>query len=187
MSSDIMSRELDYKKFSMIYAGAQKNIGPSGVTLVIIKKDLVKKCADNITSMLSYKTHFDKDSLYNTPPSFGIYIINLVLDWLNSKGGLKGIEKINEEKASLLYNILDESDFYKGTAAAEDRSLMNVTFRLPSEDLEKRFIEESVKEGFVGLKGHRSVGGCRASIYNAMPMESVKVLAEFMKEFERKS
>jgi len=187
MSSDIMSRELDYKKFSMIYAGAQKNIGPSGVTLVIIKKDFVHKGADNITSMLSYKTHFEKDSLYNTPPSFGIYIINLVLDWVNSKGGLKGIEKINEKKAALLYNIIDESDFYKGTAAAEDRSLMNVTFRLPSEDLEKRFIEESVKEGFVGLKGHRSVGGCRASIYNAMPIESVKILVEFMKEFERKS
>ena len=185
MSSDIMSKKLDISKFGLIYAGAQKNIGPSGVTLVIIRDDLVKNSADGITTMLSYKTHADKKSLYNTPPSFGIYIIKLVTDWLIELGGLDEIEKINAEKAGLLYDKFDSGDFYNGTANKEDRSKMNVTFRLQSEELEKKFIEEATAAGFVGLKGHRSVGGCRASIYNAMPLESVQELVKFMDEFEK--
>ncbi|MCK4889856.1 MAG: 3-phosphoserine/phosphohydroxythreonine transaminase [Candidatus Aminicenantes bacterium] len=185
MSSDIMSKKLDISKFGLIYAGAQKNIGPSGVTLVIIRDDLVKNSADGITTMLSYKTHTDKKSLYNTPPSFGIYIIKLVTDWLIELGGLDEIEKINAEKAGLLYDKYDSGDFYNGTANKEDRSKMNVTFRLQSEELEKKFIEEATAAGFVGLKGHRSVGGCRASIYNAMPLESVQELVKFMDEFEK--
>ena len=185
MSSDIMSKKLDISKFGLIYAGAQKNIGPSGVTLVIIRDDLVKNSADGITTMLSYKTHTDKKSLYNTPPSFGIYIIKLVTDWLIELGGLDEIEKINAEKAGLLYDKFDSGDFYNGTANKEDRSKMNVTFRLQSEELEKKFIEEATAAGFVGLKGHRSVGGCRASIYNALPLESVQELVKFMDEFEK--
>ncbi len=187
MSSDILSRDIDFSKFSMIYAGAQKNIGPSGVTLVILKNSMVEKCNEGLTTMLSYKTHVEKESLYNTPPSFGIYMINLVMHWIESSGGLKKIEELNKEKSDLLYNEIDSGDFYTGTAAKNDRSKMNVTFRLPSEELEKRFIEESVKEGFLGLKGHRSVGGCRASIYNAMPIDGVRTLVDFMKEFERNS
>ena len=185
MSSDIMSKKLDISKFGLIYAGAQKNIGPSGVTLVIIRDDLVKNSADGITTMLSYKIHAEKKSLYNTPPSFGIYIIKLVTDWLIELGGLDEIEKINAKKAGLLYDKFDSGDFYNGTANKEDRSKMNVTFRLQSEELEKKFIEEATAAGFVGLKGHRSVGGCRASIYNAMPLESVQELVKFMDEFEK--
>ncbi len=185
MSSDIMSKKLDISKFGLIYAGAQKNIGPSGVTLVIIRDDLVKNSADGITTMLSYKTHAEKKSLYNTPPSFGIYIIKLVTDWLIELGGLDEIEKINAEKAGLLYDKFDSGDFYNGTANKEDRSKMNVTFRLQSEELEKKFIEEATAAGFIGLKGHRSVGGCRASIYNALPLESVQELVKFMDEFEK--
>ncbi len=185
MSSDIMSKKLDISKFGLIYAGAQKNIGPSGVTLVIIRDDLVKNSADGITTMLSYKTHAEKKSLYNTPPSFGIYIIKLVTDWLIELGGLDEIEKINAEKAGLLYDKFDSDDFYNGTANKEDRSKMNVTFRLQSEELEKKFIEEATAAGFIGLKGHRSVGGCRASIYNALPLESVQELIKFMDEFEK--
>ncbi len=185
MSSDIMSRKLDMSKFGLIYAGAQKNIGPSGVTLVIIRDDLVEKSADGLTTMLSYKTHAEKKSLYNTPPSFGIYLIKLVTDWLIDLGGIDAIEKINEKKASLIYNKLDSGDFYNGTAAKEDRSKMNVTFRLKSEELEKKFIEEATAAGLIGLKGHRSVGGCRASIYNALPLESVQALVTFMDEFEK--
>ncbi len=185
MSSDIMSKKLDISNFGLIYAGAQKNIGPSGVTLVIIRDDLVKNSADGITTMLSYKTHAEKKSLYNTPPSFGIYIIKLVTDWLIELGGLDEIEKINAEKAGLLYDKFDSGDFYNGTANKEDRSKMNVTFRLPSEELEKKFIEEATAAGFIGLKGHRSVGGCRASIYNALPLESVQELVKFMDEFEK--
>lgn len=187
MSSDIMSRELDISRFGLIYAGAQKNIGPSGVTVVIIRDDLVEKSADNVTTMLSYKTHVEKKSLYNTPPSFGIYILKLVMDWLEERGGIGEIEKINNRKAKLLYDKIDSSSLYTGTANVKDRSGMNVTFRLSSEELEAKFLAESAGEGFVGLKGHRSVGGCRASIYNAMPVESVEKLVRFMDEFERKS
>ncbi|MCK5221136.1 MAG: 3-phosphoserine/phosphohydroxythreonine transaminase, partial [Candidatus Aminicenantes bacterium] len=185
MSSDIMSKKLDISKFGMIYAGAQKNIGPSGVTLVIIRDDLVQNSADGITTMLSYKTHADKKSLYNTPPSFGIYLIKLVTDWLIDLGGIEAIEKINENKANLLYNKIDSGNFYNGTANREDRSKMNITFRLKSEELEKKFIEEATAAGLIGLKGHRSVGGCRASIYNALPLESVQELVKFMDEFEK--
>ncbi len=185
MSSDIMSKKLDISKFGMIYAGAQKNIGPSGVTLVIIRDDLVENSAEGLTSMLSYKIHAEKKSLYNTPPAFGIYIIKLVTDWLIKLGGLDAIAKINAEKAGLLYDKFDSGDFYNGTANIEDRSKMNVTFRLKSEELEKKFIEEATAAGFIGLKGHRSVGGCRASIYNALPLESVQELVKFMDEFEK--
>ena len=172
-------------KFGLIYAGAQKNIGPSGVTLVIIRDDLVQNSADGVTTMLSYKTHAEKKSLYNTPPSFGIYLIKLVTDWLIDLGGIDAIEKINEKKAGLIYGKIDSGDFYNGTANIEDRSKMNVTFRLKSEDLEKKFIAEATAAGLIGLKGHRSVGGCRASIYNALPLESVQALVKFMDEFEK--
>ncbi|MEN8221717.1 MAG: 3-phosphoserine/phosphohydroxythreonine transaminase [Acidobacteriota bacterium] len=185
MSSDIMSRKLDISKFGLIYAGAQKNIGPSGVTLVIIRDDLVQNSAEGLTTMLSYKTHAEKKSLYNTPPSFGIYLIKLVTDWLIDLGGIDAIEKINEKKAGLLYEKIDSGDFYNGTANVEDRSKMNVTFRLKSEELEKKFIAEATAAGLIGLKGHRSVGGCRASIYNALPLESVQELVKFMDEFEK--
>ncbi len=185
MSSDIMSKKLDMSKFGLIYAGAQKNIGPSGVTLVIIRDDLVQNSADSLTTMLSYKTHAEKKSLYNTPPSFGIYLIKLVTDWLIDLGGIDAIEKINEKKAKLIYDKIDSGDFYNGTASVEDRSKMNVTFRLKSEELEKKFIEEATAAGLIGLKGHRSVGGCRASIYNALPLESVQALVKFMDEFEK--
>lgn len=188
MSSDILSRPLDMKKFGLIYAGAQKNIGPAGVCMVIIRKDMLEKAADNLPSMLMYKTYAESNSLYNTPPCFTIYAIQLVLKWLEeSVGGLAKMEVINKEKAALLYDLFDSSSFYKGTADADSRSLMNVTFRLPSEDLEKRFVEEATKNSLGGLKGHRSVGGCRASIYNAMPVAGVKALVDFMKEFERKN
>jgi len=185
MSSDIMSKKLDMSKFGLIYAGAQKNIGPSGVTLVIIRDDLVQNSAEGITTMLSYKTHAEKRSLYNTPPSFGIYLVKLVTDWLIDLGGIEEIEKINEKKAGLIYDKIDSGDFYNGTANVEDRSKMNVTFRLKSEDLEKKFIAEATAYGLIGLKGHRSVGGCRASIYNALPLESVQALVKFMDEFEK--
>ncbi len=187
MSSDIMSRPLDISKFGLIYAGAQKNIGPSGVTLVIIRDDLVNDSADGLTTMLSYKTHAEKKSMYNTPPAFGIYIIKLVTDWLEDRGGIQAVEKVNTQKADLIYNKLDSGEFYRGTANKNDRSKMNITFRLQNEELEKKFIEEATSEGFIGLKGHRSVGGCRASIYNALPLESVEELVKFMDEFERKN
>lgn len=187
MSSDIFSKELDVSDFGLIYAGAQKNMGPSGVTLVIIRDDLVEGAADNLTSMLSYKIHVEKKSLYNTPPCFGIYIIKLVLDWIEQQGGIKTIEAINEKKANLLYGCIDNSGLYQGTAAIQDRSNMNVTFKLDSEEMDRRFIKEATDSGFVGLKGHRSVGGCRASIYNAMSLEGVEKLVDFMKEFEKKN
>ncbi len=186
MSSDIFSRRIDFKNIGLIYAGAQKNIGPAGVTLVIMRNDLVEACADNLTTMLSYKTHAKEKSLYNTPPCFAIYIIKLVMDWIEGKGGLAAIEKINEQKAQAIYGIIDHSSgYYKGTANVKDRSKMNVTFRLPSEELEEKFINEAKKAGFIGLKGHRSVGGCRASIYNAMGLDGVLALTQFMEKFAR--
>jgi phosphoserine aminotransferase len=184
MSSDIFSRRIDFKNIGMIYAGAQKNIGPAGVTLVIMRNDLVEGSADGLTTMLSYKTHAKEKSMYNTPPCFAIYIIKLVMDWIESNGGLAGIEKINDEKAKTIYDAIDGSNgYYKGTAALKDRSKMNVTFRLPSEELEEKFINDAKKAGFIGLKGHRSVGGCRASIYNAMPLAGVNALTQFMNQF----
>jgi phosphoserine aminotransferase len=187
MSSDIFSRKIQVSDFGLIYAGAQKNMGPAGVTLVIIRDDLVESSADNLTSMLSYKTHVEKKSLYNTPPCFAIYIIKLVLDWLEIQGGVSAIEETNAKKANLLYTTIDDSSLYRGTAAPEDRSKMNVTFRLTSEELEAKFIQEANEKGFIGLKGHRSVGGCRASIYNAMPLDGVEKLAEFMRTFEKEN
>ncbi|MBU2550360.1 MAG: 3-phosphoserine/phosphohydroxythreonine transaminase [Proteobacteria bacterium] len=186
MSSDILSRPFNIRPFGMIYAGAQKNLGPSGVTLVVIRQDMVERVQDPLPSMLSYKTHVDKNSLYNTPPVFGIYVIGLVLKWLEETiGGLTAMSRINEQKAALMYDYMDENGFYTPTADKDSRSLMNVTFRLPNEDLEKRFVDEALSNGLGGLKGHRSVGGCRASIYNAVTLEAVETLVNFMKEFAR--
>ncbi len=185
MSSDINCRKIDVSKFALIYAGAQKNMGPSGVTIVIIREDLLERSPDNLPTMLSYKIIGGKDSLYNTPPTFAIYIVKLVLEWMKAQGGLEKIEAVNRQKARLLYDILDQSDFYKGTARKDSRSLMNVTFRLPNEELEKKFVAEALENGMLGLKGHRSVGGIRASIYNAVPLEAVERLADFMKKFEK--
>jgi len=187
MSSDINCREFDVSKFGLIYAGAQKNMGPSGVTIVIIREDLMEQSPDDIPTMTSYKIIGGKDSLYNTPPTFGIYLIKLVVEWIENMGGLGELEKVNKNKANLLYNQIDNSDFYKGTVGEDDRSIMNVTFRLPSEELEQQFIAETLTAGMIGLKGHRSVGGCRASIYNAVPLKAIETLIDFMKEFEKKN
>lgn len=187
MSSDIMSRPFDAAPFGLIYAGAQKNIGPSGSALVIIRGDMLERTPHNLPTMLKYATFADKNSMFNTPACVVIYTINLVLKWLEETiGGLEKMAEINQKKGSIIYDFIDQSGFYQGTAARESRSLMNVTFRLPSEALEKKFVREALEEGLGGLKGHRSVGGCRASIYNASGVEAVKALVEFMKEFERK-
>jgi phosphoserine aminotransferase len=185
MSSDIGCRPLDISKFGLIYAGAQKNMGPSGLTIVIIREDLMARSPANIPTLISYKIIGGKESLYNTPPTFGIYINKLILQWLKNMGGLEKMEKINREKAALIYDILDTSDFYRGTVEKESRSMMNVTFRLPAEDLEKKFVEKAIENGMIGLKGHRSVGGIRASIYNAVSLDAVRTLTDFMQEFER--
>lgn len=184
-SSDIMSRPIAVEKYGLIYAGAQKNLGPSGVTLAVIRKDCAEMGRSDLPSMLQYRTHIQSDSCNNTPPTFPIYIMKLVLEWLKKKGGLEGIAKENEAKAKLLYDCLDSSDFWRTPVEKESRSLMNVVFRLPSEDLEKKLIAEAEEAGFAGLKGHRSVGGLRASIYNAMPIEGVQGLVAKMKDFER--
>jgi phosphoserine aminotransferase len=187
-SSDILSRKIDVNKYALIYAGAQKNMGPSGVTFVIIRKDMLERSADSLPTMLNYKVHAENDSLYNTPSVFGIYIIGLVAKWLLKNGGVDAMYKTNLEKAELLYKCIDESEgFYKGHAQKESRSLMNVTWRLPSEELEKKLISEATKAGFDGLKGHRSVGGLRASIYNAFPKKGVEDLVEFMNAFKAKN
>jgi phosphoserine aminotransferase len=186
MSSDIMSRPLDVDKFGMIYAGAQKNIGPAGVCLVIIRDDLLQRTPQTLPSMLKYTTYAEKNSMYNTPPCFAIYTLQLIMKWLEETiGGLDKMDAFNRKKAALLYDLLDSGSFYKGTAEPDSRSLMNVTFRLPSEDLEKRFVAEATESGLGGLKGHRSVGGCRASIYNATPIEAIEALVDFMKTFEK--
>jgi len=186
MSSDIFSRPLDADKFGMIYAGAQKNIGPSGICMVIVRDDMMKLIPDDLPSMLDYNTFFKKNSLYNTPPTFAIYTVQLVLKWIDETvGGLSAMAQRNQEKADMLYNYMDSTDFYRPTADKDSRSLMNITFRLPSEDQEKQFIEEATNNGLAGLKGHRSVGGCRASVYNAMPPEGVQALVDFMKTFEK--
>lgn len=185
MSSDILSIPFNINKFGLIYAGAQKNLGPSGVTVVIIRKDLLEKANSNIPTMMKYSIHAKNNSLYHTPPTFGIYMLGEVLRWIQDIGGLKEITKRNEEKAKLIYDAIDESKgFYIGHAEPASRSLMNITFRLRNEDLEKKFLTEACKEGFVGLNGHRSVGGCRASTYNAVPYENCKALSEFMYHFK---
>lgn len=188
MSSDFLSRPFDVSPFGLIYAGAQKNLGPAGCAVVLIREDMLERSPKDLPTLLRYPIYTENNSLYNTPPCFVIYAIGLVLKWLEETvGGLEKMAKINEEKAKLLYDVIDRSGFYRGTAQKESRSLMNVTFRLASEELEKRFLSEAQKNGLGGLKGHRSVGGCRASLYNAVGLDSVKALVSFMEEFERKN
>lgn len=187
MSSNILSEVYDVSKFGLIYAGAQKNMGPAGVTVVIIRDDLVKEVDPQIPTMLQYKIHADSGSLYNTPPCYSIYICGLVYEWVKKNGGVEAMQKINEEKAQLLYDCIDNSKLFRGTVEKYDRSLMNVNFVTGSEDLDKKFIKEAAERGIVNIKGYRTVGGMRASIYNAMPVEGVKALVEFMKEFEVKN
>jgi len=188
MSSHIMDKVIDPKKFGVIYAGAQKNIGPAGVTLVIVREDLLDRVPENTPTMQKWKTHAEKDSLFNTGPCWAIYMCKLSLEHLKSIGGVPAIEKINREKAKLLYDAIDKSDgFYKGHAKTDSRSLMNVTFNLKTPELEAKCVAEGLEKGLVGLKGHRSIGGMRASIYNAMPKEGVKALVDFMKEFQEEN
>jgi phosphoserine aminotransferase len=179
------SRPIDVSKYGLIYAGAQKNLGPSGLTLVIVRDDLAKRGPASLPTMLQYGVHVENKSMYNTPPVFGVYVMRLVLKWLIKEGGLAAIEKKNVRKAQKLYAEIDRTGFYRGHAHKDSRSLMNVTFRLPSEELEKKFAKDSTAAGLDGLKGHRSVGGLRASIYNAFPEAGVDALISFMQEFER--
>ena len=188
-SSEMFSRPIDVSRHALIYAGAQKNLGPAGVTVVIVRDDMVTRSAgrkSSLPTMLCYAVHAENNSLYNTPPTFAVYALGLVMKWLLEQGGLPAMARINERKAAKLYAEIDRSGFYRGTARKEHRSLMNVTFRLPSDDLEKAFVQESKAAGLEGLKGHRSVGGIRASIYNAFPEEGIDLLVGFMKEFERR-
>ena len=186
-SSDMFSRPIDVSKYGLIYAGAQKNLGPSGVTLVIIREDLLARSQKSLHTMLNYAVHAENGSMYNTPPCFGIYLMGLVMKWGLAQGGLDAINAANTRKASKLYAEVDRSGFYRGTADKAGRSRMNITFRLPSEDLEKTFVKESTAAGLDGLKGHRSVGGMRASIYNAFPEAGIDALVAFMQEFEKKN
>jgi phosphoserine aminotransferase len=183
MSSSFMSRPLDVSRFGLIYAGAQKNVGPAGLCIVIVREDLLGTTLPGTPSMFDYKIHADNDSMYNTPPTYPIYICGLVLEWLKQKGGLAGMEKINIAKANLLYDFLDSTDFYHCPVAKADRSRMNVPFTLKDTRLDEEFLRRAKEHGLLQLKGHRSVGGMRASIYNAMPPEGVKTLVEFMREF----
>ena len=184
-SSEMFSRPIDISRFGLVYSGAQKNLGPSGVTLVIIREDLLERASDTLPSMLNYKVQAENNSLYNTPNTFGIYILGLTVRWVRSLGGLPAVAAINQRKAGKIYAEIDRTGFYRGTARKDSRSLMNVTFRLGTEELEKMFVKESTAAGLDGLKGHRSVGGMRASIYNAFPEAGVDALVEFMREFER--
>lgn len=186
MSSDMLSRPVDFKRFSLIYAGVQKNLGPAGVVIVVAKKSLIEKSSDALPTMLRYDTFYKKNSLYNTPPAFSIYIVGKVAAWIKSCGGLEEMARRNAIKAKLLYDAIDGSDgFYRGHADKDSRSFMNVTFRLPNEELEKKFVTEALEKNLSGVKGHRSVGGMRASIYNAMPIEGAEALADFMNQFRR--
>ena len=188
MSSDILSRVFDPSPFGLIYAGAQKNLGPAGVTVVIIREDMLERIPKNLPTMLRYSTFVESNSLYNTPPCFAIYVVDLVLEWLEETvGGLEKMEAINRKKAKILYDYLDSQNFYTCPVAPEDRSMMNVVFRLPSPELEDKFVKEAEKARLVGLKGHRSVGGCRASLYNAVTVEAVQALVDFMQEFAQKN
>jgi len=184
-SSDMYSRPIDVSRYGLIYAGAQKNLGPSGVVLVIIRDDLVEAGPKTLPTMLQYRTHAAEKSLYNTPPTFGIYVMGEVFKWIQGQGGLAAMAELNESKARLLYDFIDQSDFYRGTAQADSRSRMNVCFRAPTEELENKFVAEATKRGLDGLKGHRNAGGMRASIYNACPRAGVEALVAFMKEFEQ--
>jgi len=189
MSSDILSRKLDISKFGLIFAGAQKNIGPSGVTLVIMRKDLADRAAETLPTMMQYRTHIKGGSMFNTPPTYGIYIAMLVVEWINEQGGVSAMEKINVAKAQILYDAIDQNDFFYCPIPTADRSSMNVVFRVTGdkEDVEKTFVEQATAAGLSGLKGHRSVGGLRASIYNAHPVEGVKALVSFMNDFAKKN
>jgi phosphoserine aminotransferase len=183
MSSNILSRPIDVSKYGLIYGGAQKNIGPAGLTIVIIRDDLVGKAQPTPPAMLDYKTHVDAESMYNTPPTYAIYIAGLVFQWLKKNGGVAAMEQKNIEKANLLYNYLESTDFYRNPVAKADRSRMNVPFTLKDAALDEEFLKGAKARGMVQLKGHRSVGGMRASIYNAMPVAGVQALVEYMKEF----
>lgn len=187
MSSDIMSRKINVNDFGLIYAGAQKNLGPSGVALVVIRKDLAERTPENVPTMLRYSTYIENRSLFNTPPTFGIYMLALVTDWVKEVGGLDVIEKWNDEKAAKLYAYLDKSEFYRSPVAKDSRSKMNVVFRTPSEELDAAFVKAAAAEKLTGLKGHRLVGGIRASIYNAMPLAGVEKLIDFMDDFASKN
>ena len=185
MSSDILSQPVDVSKYGMIYFGVQKNVGPAGVVVCIIREDLITEdVLPGTPTMLTCKTHADANSLYNTPPCYGIYICGKVFKWLKKQGGLEAMKARNEKKAKILYDYLDQSEMFKGTVVKEDRSLMNVPFVTGDKDLDAKFVKEAAEAGFVNIKGHRTVGGMRASIYNAMPIEGVKYLVEFMKKFE---
>jgi phosphoserine aminotransferase len=184
-SSDIFSGPIDISKYGLVYAGAQKNLGPSGVTLVIIREDLLERSQKSLHTMLNYAVQAENESMYNTPPAFGVYVLGLVIDWLLEHGGLPAIAEVNSRKAGKLYAELDRTGFWRPTAQDDSRSLMNVTFRLETEDMEKSFIKGATAAGFDGLKGHRAVGGMRASIYNAFPERGVDDLVDFMREFER--
>ncbi|MDG1773079.1 MAG: 3-phosphoserine/phosphohydroxythreonine transaminase [Oceanicoccus sp.] len=187
MSSTILSRPIDVNQFGVIYAGAQKNIGPAGLTIAIVRKDLLGKATAHCPAMLDYKTAAENDSMYNTPPTYGIYLAGLVFQWLKDQGGLAAIEAVNRRKADKLYNFIDTSDFYANPVEVASRSLMNVPFTLANSDLDKQFLAESEEAGMLNLKGHRSVGGMRASIYNAVPEAAVDALIDFMKDFESKA
>jgi len=188
MSSDFMSRRVNVGDFDLIYAGAQKNAGPAGVTIVIVKESFLEKCPDNLPAYLNFKTHAEKDSLYNTPPVFAVYMVGLTMHWLKGIGGLEAAERLADERAKLIYGAMEKSGgFYRCPVHEPVRSKMNIVFRLPDEDLEKRFISETTEKGMIGLKGHRSVGGCRASVYNAMPVDGAGALADFMIDFARKN
>jgi phosphoserine aminotransferase len=185
MSSEILGRTIDVSKFGLIYAGAQKNMGPAGVTCVIIREDLVGKAPENTPAILNYKPHVENNSCYNTCPVMAIFVVHEVLKWVQDLGGVAAIEKINDQKAALIYDILDRSTFYTGNVEKGSRSKMNIPFRLPTEDLDNEFLAQASKKGFIGLKGHRAVGGIRASMYNALPLEGAQKLADFMVEFEK--
>ena len=186
MSSDILSRRLDYRKFSMIYAGAQKNLGPAGVTLVVMHDSLLEKCRDGNPGMWDYRTHATKKSLHNTPPVTAVYVVKLGVEWIGSQGGLVAVDRVNRAKQEKVYQLMDQyPDYFKGTAEEDSRSWMNATLRLPNEDLEKKLIAEAKTAGFGGLKGHRSVGGIRVSMYNAMSLEGVEKLVRFMEDFRK--
>jgi phosphoserine aminotransferase len=188
MSSNFMSKPIDINKYSLIYAGAQKNVGPAGCAVVLVKKDFLATAAANLPSMLDYLIHAKNGSMYNTPPCFTIYMVGLVMKWIENYGGLAMIEQNNKAKAKYIYDAIDASNgFYRGTVIPEYRSLMNITFRLPNEELEALFISEAKKNGMIGLKGHRDVGGCRASCYNALPLNAAYDLAEFMKNFQKQN
>jgi len=188
MSSDILSRPFDANKFGLFYAGAQKNMGPAGVCIVAIRDDFLEMVPEDIPTMLKYTTFAAKNSMFNTPPCFAVYTVQLVLKWLEeTMGGLEKMAAVNRQKAEMLYGLIDASGFYKGTAEKSSRSMMNVTFRLPTEEMEQSFVQEAIASGLGGLKGHRSVGGCRASIYNPTPLKAIQALCEFMQEFERKN